>query len=372
MAEEALSGGAPDTLLGGVLGHCEIEALIGVGGMSRVYRALQRTLDRYVAVKVLPSYVAADPMFVQRFKREAHAMARLSHPNIITVHDTGEDQGRLYIIMEYVAGGNLKERMTPLLPMQDVTRIFRQVAEALNFAHSKNIIHRDVKPVNVLMDTNGRAVLSDFGIAKTFEATESLTRVGAGVGTPEYMSPEQCRGATVDQRADIYALGILLYEMLTGRTPFIADNYTALAHAHIYEQPPPPSRFNPRISPAVQMVVLKAIEKDPGERFQTALAMASALEQAMAAQAPFQPIPRPAQQPTPQGYAVGRRPEGVGHTPMGWAGCPACGALNQPDNRFCTRCGVTLIAGPPRVCMGCGSHNTPSTRFCTHCGQLLQ
>ncbi len=407
-----------DDLIGTTLGHCVVEDLLGQGGMARVYRGRQEHLDRYVAIKVLPPYYAADPAFVERFKLEARAMAKLSHPNIVTVHDAGEDVGRLFIIMEYVSGGTLKQRMESPMPPREVTRIVHEVASALTFAHSMGIVHRDVKPVNVLMDPNGRAVLSDFGIAKVLETSAALTHAGAGVGTPEYMSPEQCKGAPVDARADIYALGVMLYEMMTGHTPFEADNYTALAHSHIYEPVPPPSRLNPRISPAVQAVILKALEKDPANRFQKATDLADALEAAVLAQAPVstgtgrQPVPAPPEPPirtpppsTPpqarpgpspvycprckspnaphqrfcsscglpfggaQPAPNGQRPHATGS----WTGCPQCHALNPPINRFCTSCGASLVAGVEgKTCRVCGVRNKAGKSFCTACGNPLK
>jgi serine/threonine protein kinase len=405
-----------DDLIGQTLGHCLIEAMLGQGGMARVYRGRQANLDRDVAIKVLPPYYAADPAFVERFKLEARAMARLSHPNIVTVHDTGEENGRLFIIMEYVGGGTLKDRMLPLLAVREVTRIMHEVASALSYAHLMGIVHRDVKPVNVLMDASGRAVLSDFGIAKVLATSAALTHAGAGVGTPEYMSPEQCRGGQVDARSDIYALGVMLYEMLTGHTPFEADNYTALAHSHIYEPVPPPSRYNPRISPAVQSVILKALEKEPAQRFQTATDMAATLEAAVAAQLPVaqatgrqlapqrvptagplpgvapstppqvQPIYCPrchaANQPhqrfcstcglafaQPKSIPSGQRPQPTAN----WVSCPQCQSLNQPINRFCTTCGYSLLAGVAGVtCRVCGARNGASVRFCTACGHQLK
>jgi len=225
-------------------------------------------------------------------------------------------------------------------------------------------VHRDVKPMNVLLDGDGRAVLSDFGIAKVMASSTALTRLGAGVGTPEYMSPEQCRGVEVDARADIYALGVMLYEMLTGRTPFVADNFTALAHSHIYEYPPPPSSLNPHVSPAVQSVVMKALEKDPAKRFQKATEMAIALDQAVAAQTPVVPGPRPA---------------------PSMLRCPRCQALNNANQRFCSTCGFAF--GPPQganyqpapngasgyvTCPVCRAPNRAIDRFCTQCGQPLK
>ena len=412
--EADVDGQDADNLIGMTLGHCVIEELIGQGGMARVYRAYQANLDRHVAVKVLPPYYAADPAFVERFQIESRAMAKLTHPNIIIIHDAGREQGHLFITMEYVSGGNLKDYMESRpFSFNDIPRIIHDLASALSFAHARGIVHRDVKPVNVLMDiqrrvnpdgqesVSRRVVLSDFGIAKVLESSNVITHTGAGVGTPEYMSPEQCRGTMVDARSDIYALGVMLYEMLTGRTPFEADNYTALAHSHIYEPPPPPSRLNRRISPAVQAVVLKALEKDPSERFQQATEMALALEQAMAAQ---MPIPNPAPRVTagraatpgqvcprcgaanasqqrfctncgnPLGsgaVAVPRNPAPAGVAEAGVT-CPSCQFPNRAIDRFCTNCGASLLKGVPgRTCNKCGTRNPAGVRFCVQCGAGL-
>ena len=402
-----------DDLLGVTLGHCVIEHMLGQGGMARVYRGRQENLDRMVAIKVLPPYYAADPAFVERFKREARAMARLSHPNIVTVHDAGEEDGRLFIIMEYVNGGTLRQHMESAMATREIARVVREVANALTYAAAMGIIHRDVKPVNVLMDQSGRAVLSDFGIAKVLQTSAALTHAGAGVGTPEYMSPEQCQGGSVDARADIYALGVMLYEMLTGHTPFEADNYTALAHSHIYEPVPPPSKYNPRISPAVQSVVLKALEKTPSDRFQKATEMSLALDQAIAAQTPFVPVnskltdsgiavqnngrehpvrqsgplqaPCPTcQRPNPVGQrfctncgqqlSSGPGLQGVpSQATGGYTTCPSCHNLNLAINRYCTACGHSLLIGVAGIqCRACGLRNPSGTRFCTACGQPLK
>src|SRR6266852_2775465 len=230
-----------------MLGHYRILAPLGQGGMARVYRAHQENLDREVAVKVLPPWYATDRNFVERFNQEARLVARLSHANIVMVHDAGEQNGHIYIVMQLVDGGTLKQRLDQIqaegktMDVVEANRIFKQLADALAYAHEQGIIHRDIKPVNVLMDRSGRPILSDFGIAKVLASTQDhLTRPGAGVGTPEYMSPEQCQGGPVDARSDIYALGVMLFEALTGRLPFMGDNYPALAHSHIYEIPPHP------------------------------------------------------------------------------------------------------------------------------------
>jgi serine/threonine protein kinase len=430
-AEQATDERPQDDLIGRSLGGCVITLMLGQGGMARVYRARQDRLDRDVAIKVLPPYYASDKDFVDRFKLEARALARFSHPNIVVVHDAGEERGLLYIIMEYIAGGTLRDYMRQSLSLAEVTRIIREVSGALSYAHERGVIHRDVKPVNVLMDATRRAVLSDFGIAKVLESSVGVSRSGAGVGTPEYMSPEQCRGGLVDARTDIYALGVMLYEMLTGHTPFEADNYTALAHSHIYEPAPPPSRHNPRISPAVQAVVMKALEKSPADRFQNPIEMAIALEQAAAAQAPLPPSERrvpdlqiqpddsgsgghlaarqtiicpncqaknfatqrfcstcgqpfgqrrvgPPSAPIPAvrtGAAPAASPYGGMGTPQpnsGWLACPACQTPNPPLNRFCTICGSSLLQGVAgKTCRSCGGRNPAGTRFCTRCGSSL-
>src|SRR5256884_6744425 len=281
--------------------------------MARVYKAHQENLDREVAVKVLPPWFAADRNFVERFNQEARLVARLSHPNIVTVHDANEYNGHLYIVMQLVDGGTLKQRLDQLqtlgktMEMAEARRIFTQLASALSYAHENGIIHRDVKPVNVLLDRSGRPILSDFGIAKVLAGTKALTRQGAGVGTPEYMSPEQCQGGAVDARADIYALGVMLFEALTGRLPFLGDNYPALAHSHIYEMPPHPGAINPTIDPAVAQVIQTALMKNPLQRYQRASDMAEALERAIqslptgserereraSAGVPTQPFPTP-------------------------------------------------------------------------------
>jgi serine/threonine-protein kinase len=398
-----------DDLLGATFGHCVIRSVLGQGGMACVYRGYQMNLDRDVAIKVLPAQYAADKDFVERFKSEARAMARLSHPNIVTVHDAGQERGRLYIVMAYIPNGTLKDRMGKPLDPRDVARCVKEVASALAYAHERGIVHRDVKPANVLIDADGRAILSDFGIAKVLASSSGLTRHGAGVGTPEYMSPEQCRGDYVDTRADIYALGVLIYEMLTGHTPFEADNYTALAHAHIYEPVPPPSRLNPRISPAVQAVILKALAKAPSDRFQTATDLALALDQAVAAQAPVAPGAAPpgritaaplGSQETPgyaEGYAPGYGAPGYGAPGYGAPSvrsqppiyCLTCHQPNSPAQRFCSWCGVPLAVNPPTPstksglsgmlssngavlrCPRCQAINRSFHHFCTTCGMSL-
>ncbi|MDQ2905011.1 MAG: protein kinase [Chloroflexota bacterium] len=350
-----------DELIGATLGNYKILAPLGQGGMARVYRAHQENLDREVAVKVLPPWYAADRSFVERFNLEARLVARLSHPNIVTVHDASEQNGHLYIVMQLVDGGTLKQRLDDLrqtgrvMDALEANRIFGQLADALAYAHDNGIIHRDIKPVNVLMDRAGRPILSDFGIAKVMASTqEQLTRPGAGVGTPEYMSPEQCRGGAVDARADIYALGVMLFEALTGRTPFTGDNYHALAHSHLYEPPPRPALLNPAINPAVEQVILTALMKEPARRYQQANEMAEALERAVSTTGGG------------RAYAATVSPVLAGASGLAYL-CPHCQQPNKPQMRFCTRCGIPL-----NRCPVCGNEkNQASNRFCTRCGQPL-
>jgi serine/threonine-protein kinase len=372
-----------DDLIGTMLGNYRILAPLGQGGMARVYKAYQENLDREVAIKVLPPWFAADRSFVERFNLEARLVARLAHPNIVTVHDAHEQDGHLYIVMQLVDGGTLKHRLDSLeeqgktMELAEAFPIFKQLAGALTYAHEQGIIHRDIKPVNVLMDRTGRPILSDFGIAKVLASTkEQLTRPGAGVGTPEYMSPEQCQGGSVDGRADIYALGVMLFEALTGRTPFQGDNFPALAHSHIYEMPPRPSIINPAIPLAVEGVILKALMKKPQLRYQKANEMADALEQAL-----LQPrLSTLTQQPTgyPYGQAAdiplqGRWPSSPNSREVAQRNAYGqygylCrnGHPNKPDTNYCTRCGLPL-----NQCFHCGAVNPAKNRFCTKCGQSL-
>ncbi len=372
-----------DDLIGTMLGNYRVFETLGQGGMARVYKAHQETLGRDVAIKVLPPWYAADRSFVERFNLEARLVARLSHPNIVTVHDANEQDGHLYIVMQLVDGGTLKHRLDQLqregrvMGMDEVVSIFTQLADALAYAHEQGIIHRDIKPVNVLMDRSGRPILSDFGIAKVLASTQDhLTRPGAGVGTPEYMSPEQCQGGPVDGRADIYALGVMLFETQTGRTPFLGDNYPALAHSHIYELPPRPSTINPAISPAIEYIILTALMKNPQQRYQTARDMADTLQKALTHNTP----PRGNINPTGNYYGqpgISGVPAGPSYPRPGTSPlvdnrqpvlyhCINCHHMNKSQVRYCTRCGYIL-----KQCSICGERNPVGNRFCTKCGQQL-
>ncbi len=258
-------------LSGRTIGGYQLAEVIGHGGAAVVYRAFQPQLERWVAVKVLDIQDAGGYQFLQRFRREAHAIANLRHPNILNVHDYGEDQGYAFIVMEYVEGGSLKERMRQGLPLacEEALALIVPVGEALAYAHSKGIIHRDVKPGNILLARPDWPLLADFGLVRVVEAPQKLTQPGSILGTVAYLSPQQVAGEEVDQRTDVYSLGVVLYELLTGQLPFKRDAPAESVLLQRYESPPPPCTLNPHISPALQTMLLRALECDLAARYAT-------------------------------------------------------------------------------------------------------
>ncbi len=275
-------------LIGQSLGRYHILEQLGEGGMATVYKAYDTRLERHVAVKViLPQKLLAEK-FIKRFDREAKALAQLSHPNIVKVIDYGEHEGLPYLVMEYIPGGTLKQKLAGKpIPWKQAIQMLTPVARALSTAHQNKIIHRDVKSSNILIAQNGEPMLSDFGIAKLLEADETLelTGTGVGVGTPEYMSPEQAQGNAVDARSDIYSLGVVLYEMVTGRKPFQAETPMAVVWKLASEPLPGPKQFVKDLPDALEGLLLKALAKKPSDRFQSMDAMAKACEDLLAGSA---------------------------------------------------------------------------------------
>lgn len=271
-----------------------LQSKIGRGGMANVYLAVQESVDRPVAIKVMNPVLAADPTFSQRFVREAKLMAQLSHPHIVPVFDVGAHGTLHYMTMEHLSGGTLKQRLQNSLDDHDIERIIAEIAAALDYAGEQDIIHRDVKPDNIMFRGDGSAVLMDFGIARPLRGDEAMTQMGTIVGTPKYMSPEQHRGKGVDSRADLYSLGVVLFEMLTGRAPYTGEDAMSIGIKHISE----PIPLLPGDKKRWQPLVRKLMAKDPEQRFQRGSEVIIALKSLSAAAAPSAdgetPAPAPA------------------------------------------------------------------------------
>jgi ligand-binding sensor domain-containing protein/predicted Ser/Thr protein kinase len=279
---------------GQMLGSYQITNQIGKGGMATVYKAYQASMDRYVALKVVAGQLTDDPNFMQRFRQEARLIARLEHPHILPVYDFGEADDIPYMVMRFLDAGTLTERLDAgQLALPDIDRIFSQLADALEYAHENGVIHRDIKPSNAMLDKRGDVFLTDFGIAKMLEGSSGLTATGAITGTPAYMSPEQAQGQKVDQRSDIYSLGIVLFEMLTGRVPFEAETPLAVLFKQIQDPPPPLSRVRPDLPYTLEPVLLRALAKNPAERYASMSDFRARWKDALA-EAPAATSPAPA------------------------------------------------------------------------------
>jgi serine/threonine-protein kinase len=268
-------------LVGTRLGQYQILERVSRGGSSTVYKAYHAKLDRYVAIKVLSPHFVDEEGFLERFQREAQAVARLDHPNILPVYDYDQTGDVVYIVMRYINTGTLRDLMTAPLDLRDTMEIITQIGMALGYAHKQNVIHRDVKPNNILIAEGQWALLTDFGLAKIQGGDYKVTQSGVGVGTPDYMSPEQSQGLPVDGRSDLYSLGAMLYEMLTGQTPFDGDGGMSILIKHITEPVKPPRQINPNLPIEVEQVIMKALSKDPNQRFQTAESMVAAFARAV-------------------------------------------------------------------------------------------
>jgi len=262
----------------------ELEELVGSGGMSSVYRAHDRILDRRIALKILHQHFNDDDEYVQRFLREARTVAGLSHPNIVTVIDRGDHDGQQFIVFELVEGETLKrliEREGPL-PVTRALELAIQVAHGLRSAHERGLVHRDVKPQNVLLNGNGEAKVTDFGIAREIDVQHGMTQTGTVMGTSDYISPEQAQGGHVDEHTDVYSLGVVLYELLTGEVPFTGDNFVAVAMRHINESPPNVRERRPDVPPRVAAATARALAKDPRDRWPSMAELCRELEACLA------------------------------------------------------------------------------------------
>ena len=361
-----------NSLVGKSLGQFRILEHIGAGGMASVFKAYQPTLDRYVAIKVLPAYHARDPIFVKRFTQEARSVAKLAHPNIVQIHDFGEQDNITFIVMEYVESGTLKDRLKERqLTVPEAVDFVIQAAEGLGCAHSHGIIHRDVKPANMLLRKDGHLLLSDFGIAKILEGTVNLTRVGTGIGTPQYMSPEQGTGQPVDRRSDIYSLGIVLYHALTGRVPFTADSPLSITVKHLNDPIPVEILRAKGVPQPIEQVLLKMTAKSPVERYQTTDELIEALTRALTAaqltlprwRTGLKPIESPRQAVempgvfSPQSSNIGGG-SGLVSQPLAPVSLPSISNLRQQQ----------MVTVP---CFRCGSANQSDRLFCTSCGYEL-
>lgn len=276
-------------------GRYELGEILGFGGMSEVHLARDTRLHRDVAVKVLRADLARDPSFYLRFRREAQNAAALNHPAIVAVYDTGEAEtaaGPLpYIVMEYVDGVTLRDIVhnDGPMPVKRAIEVIADACQALNFSHQHGIIHRDVKPANIMISKSGAVKVMDFGIARALADSHSVTQTAAVIGTAQYLSPEQAKGDSVDARSDVYALGCVLYEILTGDPPFVGDSPVAVAYQHVREDPVPPSARNPELSPELDAVVLKALAKNPDNRYQSAAEMRADLVRVHSGERPEAP-----------------------------------------------------------------------------------
>lgn len=325
---------------GSSLGRYRVIDQLGRGGMATVFRCHDPNLDRQVAVKVLPSYYTEDPTFVGRFGQEARTVASLNNPNILQIFDFGEDKGFTYIVTEMVSGGTLEDKLTgDPLPVDVVLKYMRPLAQALDYAHASGIIHRDLKPANVLLSEDDRPILADFGLARMLESAARFTQANQALGTPEYMAPEQAMGADADHRSDLYAIGIVLYQMLLGQTPFKANTPAATLMAHVHRPLPLPSTIKPDIDPNVEAVLLKALAKQPEDRYQSTTEMIKSLEEAADLKDPTwqgpdvrppvpEPIPpqemgRDAATPIVDADAVSERAQPQRGLPKAWIGAGA-------------------------------------------------
>jgi len=316
--------------IGATLGQYQIVEQIGAGGMATVYKATHTRLDRTVAIKMMHANFTQDPNFRARFEREARIVARLEHPNIVPVYDYDEIDQQPYLVMKFVEGRTLKDRLAEgALSLDEILRVMDKVAAALNYAHSRDVLHRDMKPSNIILDAAGEPYITDFGLARIMQAGESTMSADVMIGTPHYISPEQAQGLPqIDARADGYSFGVILYELVTGRVPFTGDSAYAIVHKQIYAAPPAPDELNPEIPRAVAEVLIRALAKDPAERYPTPAALMDAFRQAVVASGLKALDDDRHTQALERGAALSDRTPGGGQyqkdaTPSGYANPPA-------------------------------------------------
>jgi serine/threonine-protein kinase len=369
---------APGTMVGAF----RVEGLLGKGGMASVYRAIQLRLDRPVALKVLNPALAADEGFFARFQIEGINAARLDHINIVPVYEAGEDGGHAFLAMKLIDGESFSTVVARnrTLDPQETVRVIISVARALDYAHGLGYVHRDVKPGNVLIDRTGHVFLSDFGLSKN-TATRGITTTGQWMGTAEYMAPEQASGGALDYRADLYALGCVAFECLTGDPPYIADNPFTVMMSHANSDIPVATQHNPSLPGGVDVVLRRAMAKDPQQRYPAGLAFIESLACAIAGQelsamaepaegfllydgpstppAPMETT-RATQAPEVTRWPTSAPPSAPSSAPMF---CPNCVGAVERDDLFCGGCGVRIL-----WCHSCAGPRVESDRFCPHCG----
>jgi serine/threonine protein kinase len=371
-------------LIGKILGPYTLEAVLGKGGMATVYRAYQTSVKRYVAVKVMAREISEDPAFIERFEREAQIVASLEHPHILPIIDYGNHEGLSYIVMRYMDGGSLDDVMRKRrIPLPEVAKYLDQIASALDYAHRRGVVHRDLKPNNVLLDASNNCYLTDFGIARLASAEHKLTQTGTVLGTPSYVSPEQALGQAVDGRSDLYTLGVMAYEMVLGRLPFNAETPAALMFQHVYEAPPPAHKIDPTVPVAVSAVLDKVLAKKPDDRYTSGADYSAAFIDAMRGFAtPSAGIPA-----TPYGATAAANPvtpvmaqehtafgpptPGVRPTPLGGTSEPESKPVGKrPTNLLAIAAALLLVLGGGAIALSTSGGNNNANATST--GQAQQ
>lgn len=363
-----------------MVGAFRVEGLLGKGGMASVYRAIQVRLDRAVALKILNPALAADESFFERFQIEGINAARLDHPHIVPVYEAGEGDGYAFLAMKLIDGESFSAVLARhrIVPSDEVVRVLSDVGRALDYAHGLGFVHRDVKPANILVDRSGHVFLTDFGLSKN-TATRGITATGQWMGTAEYMAPEQAQGGSLDYRADLYALGCVAFECLTGDPPFTAENPFAVMMAHANADIPNATTHNRSLHDGVDRVLRRAMAKDPQHRYPAGLALVESLRCALDGRAlsataepaeGFRQYSGASTPPTSESGAVLSQPD------HGWPTsappslqtnllCPNCAGVVERDDLFCGTCGARIL-----WCHACTGPRTVHDRFCPHCGAV--